>query len=297
MAVPLNRSSPRFNRWWWLISRLFLVLLIILGFILLILNRTAPDMVRRWRAAATDFLAPVMSVATRPVEATADGTNWLGSYYNAREKARTLEVEVKKLRVQTEHDRQLEAENAQLKAILKVVEPNVRAVRTVRLVGASSASYVQSAVATAGSLHQIRLGQPVRDADGLIGQIVEVGQISSRILLVTDGLSRIPVINSRTGQAGLVSGRNRATMTLTLAEPGTPPQVGDLLVTSGEGGIYPPGIPVATVKALEKDIPIVTVAARLRNLSYALVLHPYVPPAPPPAIPAPTQDIAPPPAP
>ncbi len=291
MAVPLTRTTPRFNRWWWLLGRLFLVLLIIIGFTLLILNRTAPDMMRSWRAAATDFLAPVMGAVNAPVEATSDGTNWIGSYFNAHEKAKALDIEVKQLRVKTERHALLEAENAQLKRILKVVEPNVRAVRAVRLVASSSASYVQSAVATAGSAHRIRIGQPVRDADGLIGQIVEVGSISSRILLITDGLSRIPVVNSRTGQAGLVNGRNKATMTLTLAEPGTPPQPGDLLITSGEGGVYPPGIPVGTVSGLENDVPIITAAARLRNLAYGLVLHPYMPPPAPAVAPPPPAEV------
>jgi rod shape-determining protein MreC len=281
MAVPLTRSTPRFNRWWWLLGRLFLILLVILGVTLLLLNRTAPDLVRRWRAGATDILAPVMGAATRPVEATTDGTNWLGSYLNARDKAASLETEVKQLRARTEKHQQLVAENMQLKAILRVVEPNVRAVRTVRLVASSSASYVQSAVATAGSVHKIKVGQPVRDADGLIGQVVEVGTISSRILLVTDGQSRIPVLNYRSGQAGLVNGRNQSTMTLTLAEPGTPPQIGDQLITSGEGGVYPPGIPVGHVTAIVNDTPVITATAKLRNLNYGLVLHPYVPPAPP----------------
>ncbi len=280
MAVPLNRSTPRFNRWWWLLGRLFLVVLSIVGITLLILNRTAPELVRSWRAAATDFLAPVMGAANAPIQATADGTNWAGSYFNARHKAAELAREVEALRKRSEQRDALLAENLQLKAILKVVEPNVRAVRTVRLVASSSASYIQSAIATAGSSHKLKIGQPVRDATGLIGQIVEVGSISSRILLVTDSRSRVPVINSRTGQAGIVNGRNEATMTLTLAEPGTSPQIGDLMVTSGEGGLYPPGIPVGTVAVLDKDIPVITSAARLRNLSYGLVLHPFMPPTP-----------------
>jgi rod shape-determining protein MreC len=294
MAVPLTRTTPRFNRWWWLLARLFLVFLVICGVTLLILNLTAPDIVRKWRSAATDFLAPVMGVAKAPAEVTTETGSWLSSYISAREKAKTLEIEVQQLRATTEKYRQLQAENAQLKSLLKVVEPNVRAVRTVRLVAGSSASYIQSAVATAGASHKLKIGQPVRDATGLVGQLIEVGTISSRILLITDGQSRIPVVNFRTGQAGLVNGRNRATMTLTLSEPGTITDIQDLLITSGEGGIYPPGIPVGFVVAIENETPIVQASAQLRNLSYGLVLHPYLLPSAPQAIAPPPAETTPP---
>jgi rod shape-determining protein MreC len=282
MAVPLTRTTPRFNRWWWLLGRLFLVFLVVCGITLLILNLTAPDIARKWRAAATDFLAPVMGAAKAPAEVTSETGNLISSYLGAREKARTLEAEAEKLRAEAEKNRQLQIENAQLKSLLKVVEPNVRAVRTVRLVAGSSASFVQSAVATAGSVHKLKVGQPVRDATGLVGQLIEVGSISSRILLITDGQSRIPVVNFRTGQAGLVNGRNMTTLTLTLSDPGTTIELGDLLITSGEGGIFPPGIPVGTVTAIENETPVVRAAAQLRNLRYGLVLHPYLPPAVPP---------------
>jgi rod shape-determining protein MreC len=277
MAVPFSRTTPRFNRWWWLLGRFFGIVLIIFGIILLILNKTAPEQVKAWRGAALDWLAPVMGAVSTPVRATADGTNWIGSYFNARDKARVLEEKVKTLSADLQNQRQLASEAGQLKALLRVVEPNTQPVRTVRLVAASSASYVQSAVATAGRNHGLRAGQPVRDASGLIGQVVETGTVSARILLITDGLSHIPVVNARTGQAAIINGENKSTMSLTLLEPGAKAAIGDLLVTSGEGFVYPPGIPVGNVTAIVLDIPKVTPAARLRNLSYGLVLKPFLP--------------------
>jgi rod shape-determining protein MreC len=277
MAVPFSRTTPRFNRWWWLLGRFFAILLIVFGLILLILNKTAPDQMKAWRGAALDWLAPVMGAVSTPVRATADGTNWIGSYVNARDKARSLDAQVKTLTADLQKQRQLASEAAQLKVLLRVVEPNTRPVRTVRLVAASGGSYVQSAVATAGRSHGLHAGQPVRDATGLIGQVVETGAISSRILLITDGLSHVPVVNVRTGQAAIINGENKPEMSLTLLEPGAKAAIGDLLVTSGEGFVYPPGIPVGNVTAIVLDIPKVTPAARLRNLSYGLVLKPFLP--------------------
>jgi rod shape-determining protein MreC len=277
MAVPFSRTTPRINRWWWLIGRLFTVLLVIIGMTLLILNKTAPELIRQWRGTALDWLAPVMGAVDAPIVATSEGTNWIGGYLNAHDKAAALDLEVKRLTAELQQQRRLATEAAQLKALLKVAEPRTQPVRAVRVVAASSASYVQTAVATAGRRHGLRPGQPVRDATGLIGQTVEVGQVSTRILLVTDGLSHVPVVNVRSGQAAIVNGENKAEMSLTLLEPGTQLTVGDQLVTSGEGYIYPPGIPVGTVTAIVLGVAYVTPSARLRNMSYALVLKPFLP--------------------
>ena len=89
-------------------------------------------------------------------------------------------------------------------------------------------------------------GQPVRAPDGLIGRVLETGRWASRVLLITDGASNVPVRLVRDGTPALAVGRGDGTIELRTLEVGQNPfRRGDIFVTSGTGGIFPPDIPVA----------------------------------------------------
>jgi rod shape-determining protein MreC len=98
-------------------------------------------------------------------------------------------------------------------------------------------------------------GLPAIGADGLIGRTIEAGAHAARLLLLTDPASRIPVTVVRTGQAALLVGTNRPALELRdRVGADVPLKPGDRLVTSGDGGIFPPGIPVGTVISAAEPI-------------------------------------------
>ncbi|PZN92901.1 MAG: hypothetical protein DCF31_14425 [Alphaproteobacteria bacterium] len=120
-------------------------------------------------------------------------------------------------------------------------------------------------------------GLPVIGADGLIGRTVEAGNHAARVLLLTDPASRIPVTVVRTGQAALVVGTNRPS--LELRDRGgadVPLQAGDRLVTSGDGGVFPPGIPVGII-INPAEPPAVRPAASPVGAAYVTVEAAYLP--------------------
>ena len=139
-----------------------------------------------------------------------------------------------------------------------------------------------SAIITRGSSRGVRIGQPVRDPDGLVGRVIEAGRDSARLLLVTDVNSNVPVRVERTGHAGLASGVNGRFMHLLYVEPDAELRIGDRLVTSGQGGVFPPGIAVGTIASLGKGDPLLKPAAQMAGLDYVLVLRSYVEPLPAP---------------
>jgi rod shape-determining protein MreC len=278
MASGTGRQNRRgAGRWWWLVGRLLLVGTLLAGIGILILNRTAPETARQVRSNATDWAAPILDVVTAPVRGASAVVDWVSSFFSRGAHVRRLETENMRLKLVSERSAELARQHQQLRSLLKVVEPKAGLVRTARIVGASSASYLQSAVITAGARHGVRANQPIRDEAGLVGQVIEVGRWSSRVLLITDSQSRIPVRNLRTGQMGYAAGQNASLMLITMAEPGSEVSPKDVFVTSGEGGIFPPGIPVGTVVAILQGEPQLKSAAHLRQLSYALILRPYVP--------------------
>jgi rod shape-determining protein MreC len=271
--MPAPRRSR--ERWSWLIGRLIIVLLVVVSFVLFVLNRTAPQFVAAVRSTASDVLAPVLAVVNAPVVALTRAGQWVGSYWDARDRAEALEREMAGLRAVAERRNVLEAENAQLRALLGVADPRTGPVRVVRIVGSSVGAQVQSGLVAVGRNGGLAPGQPVRDATGLVGRVLEAGAFSARILLVTDIASRVPVVNLRTGQIGMVGGTNGPSLTFAVLPPGTDNQIGDQLVTSGHDGLFAPGVPVGTVEQLVPGNAIIRPAAHMDQLGLVLVSRTY----------------------
>jgi rod shape-determining protein MreC len=276
------------DRWWWLAGRALLVLLVLASIALLILNRTAPEASNSLRGRALDVAAPVLDAAGAPVRASRAGASWIGSYFGARTRAAAAEREVARLKSLDEANRALRAENNRLRQLIRISEPQVKSIRVARVVGASAGSGLFSAILTGGTGQGFARGQPVRDVEGLVGRIMEAGLLSSRVLLVTDSASRVPVKIVRTGHSAMAGGVNGAYMHLLYIDPDAELKIGDHIVTSGQGGLFPPNIPVGVIAALGRGEPLVRPASRLSGLDYVLVMRPYVepvlvPPAPPPS--------------
>ncbi len=262
-------------------------LAVIVGIAFLIGSRSDPAQGRPLRGIALDVTAPVWSWARLPV-ATVEG--WFGAaadYFGAVSRNRELEAQLERTRPLAEQRDALLRQNRQLKALLNVVDVHAGWRRVVAIAGASSGSYVRSAVVAGGAREGLRPGQPVRSVDGLVGRVIEVGQGASRVLLITDASSRIPVRVVRTGKPAMLAGVDGGILEVRYAAPVDGLlQRGDRLVTSGDGGVFPPDLPVATVVDFDGEIPLARPAARLDGLGYVIVQQPWLPPvvapAPPP---------------
>ncbi|MBV8685868.1 MAG: rod shape-determining protein MreC [Alphaproteobacteria bacterium] len=169
-----------------------------------------------------------------------------------------------------------ELENRRLKALLKLEETSGDAVAVTRIVGSSFDSPRRLATLSAGTASGVRAGQPVRAPDGLIGRIIETGRWASRVLLVSDAASNVPVRLVRDGTPAIATGRGDGTIDLKTLEVGKNPfRRGDVLVTSGVGGVYPPNVPVAVVAAVSGDRTVAKPLADPARVDFAMVLPVY----------------------
>lgn len=131
-----------------------------------------------------------------------------------------------------------------------------------------------------GSLDKIKQGQTVIDAAGLVGQITSVTPFSSRVLLITDPEIQVPVRVQRTGQRGTLTGLGNDQLSLMFVPNSSSIKQGDLLETSGLGGVYPEGYPVAVVDKINflKDQPYYEISALsvsdLSRVQKVLILSP-----------------------
>lgn len=192
--------------------------------------------------------------------------------------------------------RTLSYDNRRLLALLHMRERIAEPVVTARLVSSSASSTRRFAILNAGSWQGVRQGQPVRGPEGLVGRILETGPNSARVLLLTDPESIVPVRRTRDGLPALAAGRGDGLIDVRpVALASADFARGDVFVTSGTGGIYPPGIPVARVLQRSADTGLARSFAQPDTLDFALVQRAFMPPVPP--VPGPDPTPAPTPAP
>ena len=148
----------------------------------------------------------------------------------------------------------LQAENVRLRALLNSSALLRDDVLVAELIGVSPDPVRHQLVINKGLADGVFVGQPLIDADGLMGQIVEVSAISSRALLITDATHSIPVQVNRNGVRAIAEGTGSlGALEIRHVSATTDIELGDLLVTSGLGGRFPEGYPVAVVTEIERD--------------------------------------------
>lgn len=228
------------------------------GLLLLLVARVNPETASGIRTVLGDVVTPVWGVIRAPFDGVARLGSGIGDYFGAVSRAQALETQLDLANQRLRQSRTQARELQQLKRLMAVREPARQVVVTTRIAAATSGSVVRAAMLAVGATAGVSRDMAVIGADGLVGRTIEVGQLASRVLLITDPLSRVPVIIERTGQAGLAAGRNLPTLVLIdRVGPDLPLRLGDRIVTSGDGGVYPPGVPVGVVIDTRADAPVI----------------------------------------
>lgn len=253
---------------------------LVIGLIMLTISLVAPKTYDSIRGAALDLTAPV-TTALHEVTATVEGlASGAGHYWNAADQNAELKRRVESMRQQIIAATAIQQENRQLKAALQLRQHSREAVAAGRIVGSSFSSPRRYAILSAGTSDGVRIGMPVRSADGLVGRIVDAGTTASRVLLVTDRASIVPARLLRNGQPVISQGRGDGTVDLRPLEVGRNPfRPGDIVITSGTGGLYPPLVPLARVLRLDDDGAVAVPLADPSSTSFAIVEPPFEPAA------------------
>ncbi|HET8534823.1 MAG TPA: rod shape-determining protein MreC [Sphingomicrobium sp.] len=251
-----------------------------IGLVLLAFSIAAPDSFKSMKGLALDATAPI-SQGLNAITATVGGlASGAGDYWDAARQNSDLKRENAFMREQLITARAIRQENGQLKAALQLREQTPSAVASGRLVGSSYQSPRRFAILSAGTRDGVQIGMPVRAAQGLIGRIIDAGVFSSRILLISDRANIVPARLLRTGQAVIAQGRGDGSIEVKPLEVGRNPfQPGDLIITSGTGGLYPPLVPIARVTRLDGDNAIALPLADPASISFAIAMLPYEPEA------------------
>ena len=219
-------------------------------------------MVMDHKYKSLESVRDALSLLVYPIQLTVELPGSVADWFNeSLATRRHLQEEIDSLRTQQfvqqaqmQKFAALQAENIRLRELLDSSFEVGEKVLIAELMSVNLDPYKHQVVINKGELHDIYPGQPLVDAEGVMGQIVHAGPYTSTAMLITDTSHAIPIQVNRNGLRSIALGSGTINrLELPYIPNSADIQPGDLLITSGLGGRFPPGYPVATVAAVQHD--------------------------------------------
>lgn len=235
------------------VSTLRLIAYLTLAMIIMVIDHRA-GYLESLRGLASRVIEPAYRVAAFPAEAARAGRLAIATQQHLAEENRELREALLLAQVRLNRMAALSEQNERLKALLDVQNDLGLGVRLARLIDIDLDPFRHRVVLDAGADQGVSVGQPVLDATGIMGQIVEALPNTSVAMLISDPTHAIPITIERTGLRTIAYGTGAIDR---LQLPNIPisadVRVGDRLVTSGLGGRFPAGFPVGEVREIRND--------------------------------------------
>lgn len=273
LALPIKAFGDRFA----------LVALIALSIALLILSRAEVGWLQVVGGRIVDTAVPVLEVLRTPLDASERLTRAIGEWISVYEDNTRLREQNRRLLEWQSLARQLANENQALREVVGMDAEAARpTVVAARIVADTGGPFVHTALVDAGSHHGVAEGMAAVNDRGLVGRVIDVGGRSARLLLLTDLNSRIPVMVEPSRDQAILAGDNSRQPGLMFLPLSPRLSIGDRVVSSGRGGVLPPGLEVGVVRTIAEDKVGVATAVDwdrleyVRLLEYARVLPPEI---------------------
>lgn len=252
---------------------LLLFALYFLCIVLLVFSRLENNQIREARGILADFVAPVLQAASQPAIYARRGKDQLVDYLDLFHELDRLKEENQNLKHWQWQAQRLERRLERLRGLLNAVEEAALKYTTAQVIADARGPFARSILVNAGSSRSIREGYAVINGDGFVGRVVHAGDSASRILLVTDLNSRIPVFVGPSAVRAVLVGDNGATPRLEFLPNSARVFDGDEVSTSGHAGMLPRGLRIGSVRAA-KDAKTFRVQphAELSELEYVSIL-------------------------
>ena len=221
--------------------------LIIIACVLLLASSARPQMLHGIQTGVADIISPAIAMLARPIQQAAEFVRNVSGLAELQSQNIQIQQENGRLREWYQMALLLEAENRSLRDLLNLKLPALHSYITTRVLSDVGNAFVKSVLVEAGSEDGVQKGQAVLSGEGLIGRIVQVGKNTSRVLLVTDRNSRVPVLVENTQQHAILAGRNNKKPVVMRVANGNTISIGARIVTSGRGGVFPYGLPIGRI--------------------------------------------------
>ena len=242
-----RRKLSDAGNWAFVSSNLSFLFFIVLAVAIMIVSRAQVGVFDSAREAVNDAAAPVFEMLAQPAGILKRWGQGLDSFLAVYEENQRLREENARLLAKQSQVGELERKVARYEELLKAqTDPSVASVAA-RVIADASGPFVHTVLINAGHNQGIAKGQAVVDELGLIGRVIASGNRSARILLLTDLNSRIPVMVEGVNLKAILTGDNSVHPALEYLPSGARIPAGARVVTTPDGGVFPPGVPVGLV--------------------------------------------------
>jgi rod shape-determining protein MreC len=240
------------------------------------------------RAGLATALLPVQRTLQVPVDLAARVGEYFGGLQAALDGERAARVQLARQAMQAVHAEQLAAENVRLRALLDLKPAIAVSSQAASVLYEAADPFSRKVFIDRGETQGVRLGAPVINEAGVLGQVTRLYPLTAEVTLLTDRDAAIPVLNIRTQLRGAAfGGAPHPGLELRFVAANADVQVGDAFSTSGIDGVYPPGLPVARVVAVDRRVEsgfariLLAPAAQPDGVRHVLVLDPLATQLPP----------------
>lgn len=230
-----------------LINRFSYLFFVLAAFGIMLLSKADTFVVEKVSTIVVDVFSPLMRAVSEPAAAINDAVDRVHELANIREQNVLLRRENERLLVWKTKAEKLSAQNKSLQTLLNFKPDSSLKSITARVIANSGGAFVRSVVVNTGKSKGVRKGQAAVAGAGLVGRVASSGYQSARVLLITDINSRVPVLVGQKRDRAILRGDNTFMPPLRFLPVNASVELGDNVVTSGHGGVFPPGLKIGEI--------------------------------------------------
>ena len=253
------------------IWRFFIFVLFLCAFLLILLSKVNSPVISIVNNAVIKVSGPIMQVIEFPARIIHNVYTYVRDVSNIYADNRALRFENKQMMVLQNKVRTLEVENQLLERLLNYVPPADASFMSAKIIAESGDNFTHTLLVYIGD-EAVRKGQIVLGEESVIGRIDRVSGKYAKIILVTDINSKIPVVIERTRARGILSGNNTDKPQLIFIRDTSAIQEGDVVVTSGVGGMFPSGLPIGFISSVKNGIIEIETMADISRVEYVRIV-------------------------
>lgn len=229
------------------------LLVVSVAFVPLLIGAASPNFVHTLRDVTAGTIRPILEIQDQFTSVIKTQVQSVVEWPKLRQRNRELEERLASVQAELASARELKEENKRLETLLELKRKSEFKTIAARVIGRDPSHWSLFIMLNRGTKDGVREDVSLLSPDGLVGKIVSAGPNSSRAILLTDRQSRVSAINQRTRDGGLIEGTGGLFLKMTFLDRGADIQVGDTIVSSGLGEIYPKGIPIGRVQSVGED--------------------------------------------
>lgn len=254
------------------IKKSAIAVLFVLVFVFMLLNKTNNALIEKTSTTAEEIITPITEILVMPASMLLNGYDYLRSLRKIDLENQALREENRKLIMANAKNRALEIENKILADMLNYVVPPEADFITAKVVAQEGNAFAHSLTVYVGENNHVEKGQVAISDKGVVGRVEDVGSRYAKIALINNINSKISVMIENTRVRGMMVGQNDIWPELVFLPLDAELNVGDKVVTSGIGGVFPVGLPVGKIASVSKNSAKIEPANNLSRLEYVMIV-------------------------